>query len=78
MGVVNKGFRVSVLDMYSDESNDTSQVSKEAAPIIYVPAVSVETKDEPLPENKANGKPSICLADTDCGFNHFRNADPNH
>lgn len=75
--MVNKGFRVSVLDMYSDESNDTSQVSKEAAPIIYVPAVSVETKDDPLPETKANGKPSIYLADTDSGFNHFRNADPN-
>ena len=45
MGVVNKGFRVSVLDMYSDESNDASHVSKKHAPIIYVPAVSVEAND---------------------------------
>ena len=78
MGVVNKGFRVSVLDMYSDESNDASHVSKKHAPIIDVSAVSVEAKDDPLPETKANGKPSISLGDTDCGFNHFRKADPNH
>ena len=77
MGVVNRVFRVSVFDMYSDESNDTSQFSKEAAPIIYLPAVLMETKDDPLPETNANGKPSIYLADTDCGFNHFRNVDPN-
>ena len=73
MGVVNKGFRVSVLDMYSDESNDASHVSKKHAPIIDVSA-----EDDPLPETKANRKPSISLGDTDCGFHHFRNADPNH
>ena len=52
MGVVNKGFRVSVLDMYSDESNDASHVSKKHASIIDVSAVSVEAKDDPLPETK--------------------------
>ena len=77
MGVVNKGFRVSELDMYSDESNDASHVNKKHAPIIDVPVVSVEAKDGRLPETKANGKPSIYLGDTDCGFNLFRSADPN-
>lgn len=54
MGVVNQGFRVSVLDMYSDESNDASHVSKKHAPIIDVPAISVEAKNDPLPATKAN------------------------
>ncbi|XP_074614300.1 uncharacterized protein LOC141874047 isoform X2 [Acropora palmata] len=54
MGVVNQGFRVSVLDMYSDESNDASHVSKKHAPIIDVPAISVEAINDPLPATKAN------------------------
>lgn len=49
IGEVNKGFRVSVLHLYSDES--------------------VEAKNDPLPETKANGKLSIYSGDTDCGFN---------
>jgi len=53
MGVVNQGFRVSVLDMYSDESNDASHVSKKHAPIIDVPAISVEAINDPLPATKA-------------------------
>lgn len=59
MGVVNQGFRVSVLDIYSDESNDANHVSKKHAPIIDVPAISVEAKNDPLPATKANGETSI-------------------
>ena len=59
MGVVNQGFRVSVLDMYSDESNDASHVSKKHAPIIDVPAISVEAINDPLPATKAKGETSI-------------------
>lgn len=50
IGEVNKGFHVSVLDLYSDdESNDASRIGKEPAPI-KVSAVSVETENALLSE----------------------------
>ncbi|XP_074615006.1 uncharacterized protein LOC141874600 [Acropora palmata] len=58
-GVVNKGFSVSFLDLYSDdESNYTGRVSKETAPI-NPSAVSLETKNDLLPDTKANSQVAI-------------------
>ena len=56
-GVVNRGFSVSVLDLYSDDaaSNHTSCVSKEPA-LTNESAVSQETKNDPLLETKANSQ----------------------
>ncbi|KAK2565207.1 Major facilitator superfamily domain-containing protein 12 [Acropora cervicornis] len=58
-GVVNKGFSVSFLDLYSDdESNYTGRVGKETAPI-NPSAVSLETKNDLLPDTKANSQVAI-------------------
>lgn len=56
-GVVNRGFSVSVSDLYSDDtaSNYTYCVSKEPA-LINESAVSRGTKNDPLPKTKANSQ----------------------
>ncbi|XP_074614274.1 uncharacterized protein LOC141874025 isoform X2 [Acropora palmata] len=56
IGVVNKGFYLSVLDLYSD--GDTSHVGNEAAPT-HASAVSLENKRAPLSETEANSEPVI-------------------
>lgn len=64
-GVVNKGFSVSVLDLYSDdESNYTGRVTKEAAPINQS-AVSLETKNDLLPDTKPNSQVAINSGDSE-------------
>ena len=64
-GVENKGFSVSVLDLYSDdESNYTGRVSKETAPINQS-AVSLETKNDLLPDTKANSQVAINSGDSE-------------
>ena len=65
IGVVNKGFYVSVLDLYSD--GDTSRVGNEAAPT-DVSAVSAETESAPLSESEANSPPFIKSGNIDCAF----------
>ncbi|XP_015774170.1 PREDICTED: uncharacterized protein LOC107352346 isoform X2 [Acropora digitifera] len=60
IGVFNKGFYVSVLDLYSDdESNDTSRVVKEPVPIIKVTDVSVENESALLSKTETINQPSI-------------------
>ena len=64
-GVVNKGFSVSFLDLYSDdESNYTGRVSKETAPINQS-AVSLETTNDLLPDTKANSQVAINSGDSE-------------
>lgn len=59
--VGDKGFSVSVLDVYSDEeSNGTSQVSKEPKPIINVSDISLEAKSTPLSNTEEKGKLVMC------------------
>ncbi|XP_029192077.2 uncharacterized protein LOC114958465 [Acropora millepora] len=54
--VGDKGLSVSVLDVYSDEeSNSTSQVSKEPKPIINVSDISLETKSTALSNTVKKG-----------------------
>ena len=68
-GVVNKGFSDSVLDLYSDdESNYTGRVSKETAPI-NPSAVSLETKNDLLPDTEANSQVAINSGDSET-LNH--------
>ena len=65
IGVFNKGFYVSVLDLYSDdESNDTSHVVKEPVPITKVTDVSVENENTLLSINQ----PSINSGNTDSRY----------
>ncbi|XP_067038459.1 uncharacterized protein [Acropora muricata] len=60
IGVFNKGFYVSVLDLYSDdESNDTSHVVKEPVPITKVTDVSVENESALLSKTETINQPSI-------------------
>ena len=67
IGVFNKGFYVSVLDLYSDdESNDTSHVVKEPVPIIKVTDVSVESESALLSKTETINQPSINSGNTDC------------
>lgn len=61
IGVVNKGFNLSVLDLYSD--GDTSHAGSESA-------VSAETESAPLSKNEANGEPFINSGNTDRAFPH--------
>ena len=61
IGVVNKGFYLSVLDLYSD--GDTSHVGNEAAPT-HASAVSLENKRAP----EANSEPVINSGNTDCAY----------
>ena len=61
IGVVNKGFYVSVLDLYSD--GDTSHVGNESA-------VSAETESAPLSESEANSENFINSGNTDRAFPH--------
>lgn len=69
IGVFNKGFYVSVLDLYSDdESNDTSRVVKEPVPIIKVTDVSVEIESALLSKTEAINQPSMNSGNTDCKF----------
>ena len=64
-GVVNKGFSVSFLDLYSDdESNYTGRVIKETAPI-NPSAVPLETKNDLLPDTKANSQVAINSGDSE-------------
>ena len=64
-GVVNKGFSVSFLDLYSDnESNYAGRVSKETAPINQS-AVSLETTNDLLPDTKANSQVAINSGDSE-------------
>ena len=65
VGVVNKGFYVSVLDLYSD--GDTSRVGKEPAPT-GLSAISVENKNAPLSETEANSQSVINSGNTVCAF----------
>jgi len=65
IGVVNKGFYLSVLDLYSD--GDTSHVGNEAAPT-HASAVSMENKRAPLSETEANSEPVINSGNTDCAY----------
>ena len=59
--VGDKGLSVSVLDVYSDEeSNSTSQVSKELKPIINVSDISLETKSTALSDTVKKGKLVMC------------------
>ena len=59
--VVDKPRSASVLDVYSDEeSNGTSQVSKEPKPIINVSDFSLETKSNHLSNTDAKGKLFMC------------------
>ena len=59
IGVVNKGFSVSALDLNSeDESNYTGRVSKETAPINQS-AVSLEIENDLFPETNANSQVAI-------------------
>ena len=67
--MVNKGFYVSVLDLYSDdESNDTSHAVKEPVPIINVTDVSVENENTLLSGTKTNIQPSLNSGNTDCAI----------
>ena len=64
-GVVNEGFSVSFLDLYSDDkSNYTGRVSKETAPINQS-AVSLETTNDLLPDTKANSQVAINSGDSE-------------
>jgi len=68
--VVDKPRSASVLDVYSDEeSNGTSQVSKEPKPIINVSDISMETKSTHLSNTEAKGKLScVDLGNTESVF----------
>lgn len=69
IGVVNKGFYVSALDLYSDdESNDTSHAVKEPVPIVNVTDVSVENENTLLSGTKTNIQSSLNLGNTDCAI----------
>ena len=65
-GVVNKVRCVSVLEWYSNdkESNGTSRVSKESAPI-DLSATSLDTKSVSFAEIKADRKPVVKLDNTE-------------
>lgn len=65
VGVVNKGFYVSVLDLYSD--GDTSRVGNEPAPT-GLSAISVENKNAPLSDTEANSQSVINSGNTVCAF----------
>ena len=64
-GVVNKGFNLSVLDLYSD--GDTSHVGNEATPT-DASAVSIGNKNAFLSETEANSEPVINSGNTDCAY----------
>ena len=68
-GVFNKGFYVSVLDLYSDdESNDTSRVVKEPVPITKATDVSVENENALFSKTETINQPNINSGNTDCTF----------
>ena len=75
-GVDNKGSYVSVLERYSDdrESNGTSHVSKESAPI-DVSAVSLDTEGVSFSEIKPDRKPVVKSGNSEFGLSRSTRAD---